>query len=56
MVVSSTKSAVYLPEIPIEQGWDLEEFLEQLCIKASLARDCWKWTITDIYHFTTYHY
>ncbi|HEC34941.1 MAG TPA: AMMECR1 domain-containing protein, partial [Anaerolineae bacterium] len=31
-----------LPQVPVEQGWDREEFLENLCLKAGLLPDCWR--------------
>lgn len=31
-----------LPQVPIEQGWDKEEFLSHTCIKAGLMKDAWK--------------
>lgn len=35
-------SAVFLPQVPMEQGWDLQTYLEQLSIKAGLPKDGWK--------------
>jgi AmmeMemoRadiSam system protein A len=31
-----------LPQVPIEQGWDREAFLDGLCRKAGLPRGCWR--------------
>ncbi|MCD7782193.1 MAG: TIGR00296 family protein [Methanosphaera sp.] len=30
-----------LPQVPIEQGWDVEEYLSYLCLKANLDVDTW---------------
>jgi AmmeMemoRadiSam system protein A len=30
------RSGVFLPQVPVEQGWGLEEYLEELCHKAGL--------------------
>lgn len=30
-----------LPQVPIEQGWDKEEFLSHTCMKAGLLPDAW---------------
>jgi uncharacterized protein (TIGR00296 family) len=30
-----------LPQVPIEQGWDIEEFLSHTCMKAGLMPDAW---------------
>ena len=34
--------AVYLPQVAPEQGWDREETLGHLCVKAGLGADCWQ--------------
>ena len=31
-----------LPQVPIEQGWSLEEYLSNGCLKAGLPFDEWK--------------
>lgn len=36
------RSAVYLPQVAPEQGWDLEETLSHLSMKAGLAADGWR--------------
>jgi len=36
------RSAVFLPQVAPEQGWDLSETLTQLSTKAGLAADDWK--------------
>ena len=41
-----------LPQVPIEQGWDTEEFLNQTCQKAGLNLDAWIDNDTSIYRFT----
>jgi AmmeMemoRadiSam system protein B/AmmeMemoRadiSam system protein A len=33
---------VLLPQVAIEEGWDREAFLENLCLKAGLPHDCWQ--------------
>ena len=35
-------SATYLPEVALEQGWDREETLSNLCLKAGLPPDAWQ--------------
>lgn len=35
-------SAVYLPSVAVEQGWNREEMLAHLCRKAGLPADGWK--------------
>ncbi len=41
-----------LPQVPIEWGWDAEEFLCQSCMKAGLPPDCWVLKDTKIYKFS----
>jgi hypothetical protein len=34
---------VFLPQVPVEQGWDRVEYLDNLCYKAGLMRKkCWQ--------------
>ncbi len=40
-----------LPQVPVEWGWDEEEFLCQCCIKAGLPPDSWLLKDTKIYKF-----
>ncbi len=35
-------SAIFLPQVPVEQGWNLKEYLNYLCLKAGLQEDAWK--------------
>jgi AmmeMemoRadiSam system protein A len=36
------RSAVFLPQVPVEMGWDHDTYLSELCKKAILPRDAWK--------------
>ena len=36
------RSSVFLPQVPVEEGWDLDTYLRQLAIKAGLPPDGWK--------------
>jgi AmmeMemoRadiSam system protein A len=38
----SYNRAVFLPQVAPEQGWDTEEMLEHLCMKAGLPPTAWK--------------
>lgn len=40
-----------LPQVPVEWGWDEEEFLCQCCLKAGMPPDCWLLKGTKIYKF-----
>jgi AmmeMemoRadiSam system protein B/AmmeMemoRadiSam system protein A len=35
-------AATFLPEVPVEQGWDRETTFEHLCLKAGLPRGAWR--------------
>ncbi len=41
-----------LPQVPVEQKWDRQTFLEETCVKAGMPRECWKDENTDIFKFT----
>jgi len=41
-----------LPQVPVEQGWDKEEFLSHTCWKAGLPLDAWFDKNTKIFKFS----
>jgi len=42
-----------LPQVPKQYSWDIENFLEHLCMKAGLMVDMWLDPKTKIYKFQT---
>lgn len=42
-------SSVFLPQVPVTQGWTLEQYLEELSLKAGLTSDGWK--TSDLFWF-----
>jgi uncharacterized protein (TIGR00296 family) len=42
---------IFLPQVPVEQGWDVEHYLEQLCLKAGVSPKTWKNKTCKIYKF-----
>ena len=42
IIKHSFSSGLLLPQVPVEYGWNVEEFLQHTCEKAGLARDTWK--------------
>ena len=42
LIKKKDRSAVYLPSVAVEQGWDIEETLTHLSRKAGLPGDGWK--------------
>ncbi len=45
-------SGLLLPQVPVEQGWNVEEFLVQICYKAWLSPDSWLDPQAKIYVFS----
>jgi MEMO1 family protein len=41
-----------LPQVPVEERWDRQRFLEETCAKAGMRSGCWKDENTDIFMFT----
>ena len=44
-------AGLLLPQVPVEYGWNEEEFLNHTCEKAGAPRDCWKRKNTKILRF-----
>jgi uncharacterized protein (TIGR00296 family) len=36
------RSGVFLPQVPVEQGWDRQAYLDHLCLKAGLPPGTWR--------------
>ncbi len=51
VIVKGQNRGVFLPQVPVEQGWDLAQYLENLCAKAQLPSGCWREGAT-LYTFT----
>lgn len=48
----SGRGGVLLPQVPVEQGWDLHAFLEGLCRKAGLPFRAWENPDCRLYRFS----
>ena len=44
-------SGLLLPQVPVEWGWNEEEFLSHTCLKAGLPADCWLRPECQFYRF-----
>lgn len=44
-------SGLLLPQVPVEWGWDREQFLDQTCVKAGMRPGCWKLPDTTLFWF-----
>lgn len=44
-------SGLFLPQVPLEQEWGVEEFLTNLCYKAGAPPDIWRLAQAKLYKF-----
>jgi len=51
IVKFGSNSGLLLPQVPVEYGWNSEEFLRHTCEKAQLPNDIWKNSQTKILKF-----
>ncbi len=52
LMKNGSHEGLLLPQVPVEQHWDRQKFLEETCAKAGMRHDCWKEGNTDIFMFT----
>jgi AmmeMemoRadiSam system protein A len=45
-------SGVLLPQVPLEQGWNLDEYLDYICVKAGVPPKSWDRPGADLLTFT----
>jgi AmmeMemoRadiSam system protein A len=46
------RSGVLLPQVPVEQGWNLDEYLDYICVKAGLPPHSYDAPGAELYTFT----
>jgi len=46
------RGGVLLPQVPIEQGWDLDEYLDYICVKAGLPPRSYEAPGAELFTFT----
>ena len=51
-LVHRGRSGVLLPQVPVEQGWDLDEYLDYICVKAGLPPHSYDAPGAELYTFT----
>lgn len=52
IIKSGFRSGVFLPQVAEETGWNLEEFMDELCTqKAGLPKNTWRDGTAEIYIF-----
>lgn len=49
-------SGVFLPEVPVEQGWNKQAYLENLCLKAGLPSKSWRNERAHLYWYETFSF
>jgi uncharacterized protein (TIGR00296 family) len=52
IMMQGQMEGVLLPQVPVEEHWDRNTFLEETCHKAGLPSQAWKDKGTDIFMFT----
>ncbi len=51
IIKNGLESGLLLPQVPVEKGWDVKTFLENLCWKAGIEADDWKSNKTQLLKF-----
>ena len=46
------RGGVLLPQVPVEQGWNLDEYLNHICVKAGLPPRSYETPGAELYTFT----
>jgi hypothetical protein len=49
------RRGVLLPQVPVENGWDRDTFLEQICVKAGLPTDAWRSAKLQTFEAIVFH-
>jgi AMMECR1 domain-containing protein len=51
-LIRGGRAGVLLPQVPVEQGWDLDEYLDYICVKAGLPPHSYDAPDAKLYTFT----
>jgi AmmeMemoRadiSam system protein A len=46
------RSGVLLPQVPVEQGWDLDQYLDYICVKAGVPPKSYEASGAELRTFT----
>ncbi len=52
LMKNGASEGILLPQVPVDEKWDRQTFLEETCAKAGMRSGCWKDENTDIFMFT----
>jgi len=53
-IIRGGRSGVLLPQVPVEQGWNLDEYLDYICVKAGLPQGSCEAPDTQLFTFTAF--
>jgi AmmeMemoRadiSam system protein A len=51
-LIHQGRAGVLLPQVPVEQGWSLDEYLDYICVKAGLPSHSYEAPGAELYTFT----
>jgi AmmeMemoRadiSam system protein A len=51
-LIRGGRAGVLLPQVPVEQGWNLDEYLDYICVKAGLPPNSYDAPDATLYTFT----
>jgi len=51
-LIRGGRAGVLLPQVPVEQGWNLGEYLDYICVKAGLPAESYNAPDATLYTFT----
>lgn len=54
MLESRYGSGLFLPQVPVEQNWNVRQYLTNLCYKAGAPSDAWLLPDSNLYRFRSY--
>jgi AmmeMemoRadiSam system protein A len=46
------RAGVLLPQVPVEQGWNRDEYLDYICVKAGVPSKSWEKPGANLFTFT----
>lgn len=52
IIKQGRRQGLLLPQVPVEWGWNLTQFLEHTCVKAGLSKEAYKDLATQIFYFS----
>ncbi len=52
IVKNGSYQGLLLSQVPVEEKWGRQTFLDETCLKAGMRTGCWKDDNTDIFKFT----